>query len=1108
MKHRLYTGPFAALEIRWLDTIAELQKGDSLSPIAILVGSNLLACYLKQRIVAENRAAANLRFYTFLDLSRRLAGDAEIRDPRPRLPHLASLEILRDILSVRVPERFSEVAGSRGFQDALIATFRDLRDAEIEPSAIDMAARSMVGLPLDRRESLLDLADLFKKFRRQVSLFRDVDDEFRDAVRNASAAKVLLGTDHLLVYGIYDVTGQQATLLRCLKEALGLTCFVPFVDEAVSAFARPFMERCAHDLGVRAEALSLPKRSDDLGRMCRLEFGWVQAQEKTVALENSLPRTMLADGSFGMVSAPGESRMAVEIVREILSAMHEGAIAGFHEAAVLLRQPETQIPVLAEALRLRGIPYFIHGGSPFADRPLGKAVFALCELETLSFSRQAILNVMELIGASLPAEDVDAWDAQHWRALTNDPRFLAGVDSWDVAVEALLEETKADLPAVESEIEPENDEEFRSSGARSAPMARKRLEAAESLKTAWQALRGAAAGWPVLLSWKEWSFFLEQRLQPVLGSSGDWDALANVFDELAALDKVAGTATLSPQIPRDVLVSTLRESIGWLSRPEGRFNRSGVNLLSLTAARGLRFPLVLIPGLEEGRFPARPRQDPLLLDAERAVIGDLSIKSARLEEEKLLFNMGARSATKRLRLLTSRLDEDSDRERLPSQFFLGAAAAARGSLIGLRDLAEEMIPGFRSISLENPVPREGEIAVDAGEIRLRLITGSHGSRREALSALARLEPLLMAGPLAYDRSRWMRKLTEHDGRLADPDALHWISQRIALPVHQVSASRIEEYAKCPYLFFLRRIMNLDPWEEQGPAQGMSPLERGSAIHSILEDFLSRNPGKPLGEASPEIHRAALAELASKYLERSRPAGVPDLLWEIERDSLLLVLDTWLTYERNRHLEGLIPLRFEQPFGEMSSGQSVPPLRIRAAEFVFDFRGRIDRIDLSADGKRGRVIDYKTGPLPASMKTRKRTPLMSGERIQLVIYREALVVLGDLGKLESVEGEYLHLQTREGRTESCFFSHEELLAAAKNLPAMLEVYGEGIEQGVFFARTRGSVRPAGHCGSCDYLTICGKDREQREARKAGDPAVLRFLSIREIEGGKPAVEEDA
>jgi hypothetical protein len=193
---------------------------------------------------------------------------------------------------------------------------------------------------------------------------------------------------------------------------------------------------------------------------------------------------------------------------------------------------------------------------------------------------------------------------------------------------------------------------------------------------------------------------------------------------------------------------------------------------------------------------------------------------------------------------------------------------------------------------------------------------------------------------------------------------------------------------------------------------------------------------------------------------------------------------------------------------MGSGEPVTPLRIRAGKFAFEFRGRIDRIDISANRKRARVIDYKTGSLPPSMRGGKRTPLMSGERIQLAIYRKALAVLGDLDDLESVEGEYLHLQPREGRTESCFFSNEELSEAANNLPAILEIYGQGIEKGIFFARTRGSVRPAGHCGSCDYLTICGKDREQREERKAGDPAVLRFLSIRDIEGVGSDAEEDS
>ena len=80
------------------------------------------------------------------------------------------------------------------------------------------------------------------------------------------------------------------------------------------------------------------------------------------------------------------------------------------------------------------------------------------------------------------------------------------------------------------------------------------------------------------------------------------------------------------------------------------------------------------------------------------------LKSKRIEEERLLFDMAARSAEKRLVLMTSRLDESSDRERIPSQFFLRAAAAIRGSVVSIRDLAEGNIPGFRSVSLDNPAP--------------------------------------------------------------------------------------------------------------------------------------------------------------------------------------------------------------------------------------------------------------------------------------------------------------------------------------------------------------------------------------------------------------------
>ena len=122
--------------------------------------------------------------------------------------------------------------------------------------------------------------------------------------------------------------------------------------------------------------------------------------------------------------------------------------------------------------------------------------------------------------------------------------------------------------------------------------------------------------------------------------------------------------------------------------------------------------------------------------------------------------------------------------------------------------------------------------------------------------------------------------------------------------------------------------------------------------------------------------------------------------------------------------------------------------------------------------------------------------MSGERIQIVIYRGALSVLNEFQGVEAVEGEYLHLQPKDGQVVRCRFTDEELREASRTLPAILEIVGDGIESGVFFARTSGTVRPSGHCDYCEYLPVCGKDRVQREERKANDPAVRKFSRILE------------
>ncbi len=1095
MGHSIFTGSFAALELRWSQVVSALKEEDPLKEIYVLVGSNILSSYLKRRIVQNGRVAANIRFCTFLDLVAHLSAGPESSAGKPHLPHLGASVILEGILACEPPLVFAPLSAYAGFRDALLETFRDLRDAEISPGDLETAIQQCNRNP-DRSKNLQALTDLYRRFRDSVSSFHDVADDFRSAIRSAPYAGRLLGARQLLVYGIYDATGQQSRLLAALKSGLEMIYFIPFVHEAISDFAGPFLEERARELGVDPIPVDNDPQAESLGCLAARGFGLADTRD------SGIEANPVQDRSVALVSAPGESRAAIEVVREIFRALGDGTIRGFHEAAVILRQPENDIPVLTEMLRLRGVPYFVQGGTGFADRPLSKAVLALSSLQSAGFSREAVLAAMELVAAAQPETSSLSWDVQSWRALTNEPQFVAGLQSWDDGVKSLVEQARKDLWKAENRAPEIREDEDSGYGLMSVRIAEKRLEAAKSLREGWRMLRQAAADWPASLPWKDWAHFLDQRLEPLLGETDDWPLFSEVLDEISGLEALGRIrdsgkgASIGGPVPAERLRTALRQSLASLTRPEGRFQQSGVNLLSTSAARGLRFPLVIIPGLDEGRFPAKLRQDPLLLDSERSWMQKLPIKSRRVDEEKLLFDMAARSACKRLVLMTSRLDEGSDRERIPSQFFLRAAAAIRGGIVSMRELSLGSIPGFRSVSLDNPAPPKDEVAVDEGEIRLRLVSSDSGSAQKVLEALAHLEPHRLSRPMAYDRARWLRKLTEYDGRLADNALIQWAAKKMGSAAGEVSASRLEEYAKCPYFFYLKRVMDLEPWEEQERTDAMDPLDRGLAVHSILEGFLKDIGGEKFRTEPEEMLWKILEALAYEKLDKAKPTGIPDLLWEIEREGLLGMLREWLAFEKRRPGEPMPVTELERPFGEFGPQERYPAFRLRAGNHTFEFRGRIDRVDLSPDGRRARVVDYKTGRLPDSMAKASRPLLMSGEKIQIAVYRGALSVMQGYENIEQVEGEYLHLQPKDGQTVQCLFTADQLHAASEALPRILSIVGDGIEGGVFFARTRGTVRPSGHCEYCDFLTVCGKDRVQREERKANDEAVLKFLQILE------------
>ena len=86
--------------------------------------------------------------------------------------------------------------------------------------------------------------------------------------------------------------------------------------------------------------------------------------------------------------------------------------------------------------------------------------------------------------------------------------------------------------------------------------------------------------------------------------------------------------------------------------------------------------------------------------------------------------------------------------------------------------------------------------------------------------------------------RWLRRWTPADG-LVDPDP----AARAALARHQLaarsySATALQNYAACPYRFFLQAIHRLEPREEPEAIELIDPLTRGALFHEVQFDLLS------------------------------------------------------------------------------------------------------------------------------------------------------------------------------------------------------------------------------------------------------------------------------
>ncbi len=691
-------------------------------------------------------------------------------------------------------------------------------------------------------------------------------------------------------------------------------------------------------------------RQSVFGRLGKLGFetrACVPAAERPGGI-SGLEQTLFRGGRARVATADGVTirglpqgeETADAVARLVQSALERGIEPG----AILLvaRRLRDQADMVAQALEERGFAVDPHDERALAHDPAVFALFSAAGLPPAQFEVIELARVLR-------------------HGLVRPPGF----DPLDLARAARAVERTSryrDRQAIERGLEAAV---AASRQRKHPPVKPARLEDLE---------RGRAAAVQFLALFDEldtertWNGQLE-RLRAFAATLGlDQPDLSGIHSLFQALEADASAhARLSPA---DQLVSwgefvrQAQELAADTIAPRPAPRADAIRLMPLEAAPGLQPRLLVLFDLEEGTFPTRDAVAALA----RVRIGRKPGAGARrsLEREMVRLIDMIGSASEYVCLFYPTVDEKG-RETIRAGF--------------LDDVLDRFEPAARR-ACQEAQPRW--MLAPPSPRRRRIETLLAARRQGNLDPLKRLaadpehRPALLGAAIGLHllaRRARGRPFGEYEGRLSDGEAVLQLHDLFG-PRHAFSPSQFDHYIDCPFKFFARYVLELEPPQKRGEFEEDHGTQ-GVKVHHLLERF-ERNPASGLDDEQ------AATQFIYQSLDDLDQLGLSPGEIMIERRRLFLLFQKFLEERQTYHAsEAVRPsvLDLEVAIGRDESTRA----NLGDKRRQVTVQGIIDRIDIleTNDGTRFRIIDYKTADPPGLTKVKH------GQRIQLLIYALAV-----------------------------------------------------------------------------------------------------------------------
>ena len=907
---------------------------------AILLVPEQATYAAEQKLCAALGGLLGVEVYSFERFSERLL--TRFGHARPSLSVEGRHMVLRRAAYRQRAELtvFSRVSQSHGFAGVMDEWIGRLKQSCITPEDLQTALRSM------DPESLL-----YKKLHDILVIYRDSEaflaSRYLTAQDLLSEALAVLPEADLSETHIYvdDLDRTREQVMRLLKgiitHAKDVTItlraeddpklaalFAP--EEARAAALEAFCAERGIPFFTRSFTEQSAKVDPALNHLCR---GLFSPEPTPFGRETDAVRvTWYASQTL-------EADMTADRILEIVKA--DPSIR-YSDIAIVVSSLETYAPLLRRACRLRGIPLFFDASRPILGHAATDFVLSSVRAAVNSLNVEDFLHVLKSGYA-----DVSAFDAEILENYLI--RYgLFGSALWD--------------PLTIGEV-PEEAERARAAVVPSLLA----LKEALSGKTAGEKVRGVyaylkATGLRERLEAEADALSAAGEAQDAQTYAQMWNTLMTMFTQI---DAIMGDLPMAQK----EFCALLEEGLSSYSIGVLPGTKDQIVLGDLVRTRLNRSKILFLLGCNEGVFPPTRSDDALINDAElsRMEACGLSVwgRTALLSEAD------------RLQLYTL-LSKATDR------IFFSCACA------------NELVPSpvLNTVCLLFSLPKPKTIVRPPQTLPASPAIGFE--RLSALLRTYRAEDVIPRDlPALYDyfsEDPVYADATDalYQGRAGTATTVR-LGKTVAKELYgeapSMSASRLEQFARCPFAQYLKYGLGLEERKEA--------TERadnvGTFLHNALDAFV-----KTAQADGRDLKTMTNAE-ADEILDR-----VMEPLIRTHNDGI---------FERNARSRGALPLRTrmirncaysvlrqiregdftiaatEAGFGK--NGDLRPVTLTLADGTPIPVSGLIDRIDRSRDGTMFRIVDYKTG----KAHTFDPSLFSSGETIQLPLYLEVAKQLG-------------------------------------------------------------------------------------------------------------------